>query len=97
VWQFESGWLDAVSPDARPDELSIGQCQRVPIRTNSRAAPIADEPTSAPDKLVAARVLRLLVTASKQGVAIVIVSHDRRMLKALCHRVLSRVRNLSRE
>lgn len=84
--------LEEVNLEARPEELSIGQCQRVSIARALVAEPaliVADEPTSALDTLVAAKVLKLLTAASEQGVAIVIVSHDQMMLNALCHRVLS--------
>jgi peptide/nickel transport system ATP-binding protein len=84
--------LEEVSLEARPEELSIGQCQRVSIARALMAEPaliIADEPTSALDTLVAAKVLTLLTAASEQGIAIVIVSHDQTMLHSLCHRVLT--------
>lgn len=84
--------LEEVSLAARPEELSIGQCQRVSIARSLLAEPaliVADEPTSALDTLVAAKVLKLLTAASEQGVAIVIVSHDHTMLDSLCHRVLT--------
>lgn len=83
--------LTQVDLEARPDELSIGQCQRVSIARALTAEPaliVADEPTSALDASVSAAILRLLAAASEQGIAIVIVSHDRAMLRALCHRVL---------
>jgi oligopeptide/dipeptide ABC transporter ATP-binding protein len=78
--------------EARPRELSIGQCQRVAIARALGAAPgliIADEPTSALDASVAAAILRLLATTAQHGTAIVIVSHDRPMLDLLCDRVLT--------
>ena len=81
-----------MSLEARPEELSIGQCQRVSIARALMAEPaliVADDPTSALDTLVAAKVLKLLTAASNQGVAIVIVSHDQNMLNGLCHCVLS--------
>jgi peptide/nickel transport system ATP-binding protein len=84
--------LDEANLEARPNELSVGQCQRVSIARALLAQPaviLADEPTSALDTLTAAKVLRLLVIASEQGTAIVIVSHDRLMLDALCHRVIT--------
>lgn len=84
--------LEEVSLEARPEELSIGQCQRVSIARAVMAEPsliVADEPTSALDTLVAAKVLKLLTAASEQGVAIVIVSHDQAMLNSLCHGVLT--------
>ncbi len=84
--------LEEVSLEARPEELSIGQCQRVSIARALIAGPaliVADEPTSALDTLVAAKVLKLLKAASEQGIAIVIVSHNQTMLNSLCHRVLT--------
>jgi peptide/nickel transport system ATP-binding protein len=84
--------LAEVDLEARPDDLSIGQCQRVSIARALTAEPaliVADEPTSALDAAVSMLILRLLVMASEQGIAIVIVSHDQAMLRALCHRVLS--------
>ena len=83
--------LEQVDLEARPDELSIGQCQRVAIARALAAEPaliVADEPTSALDASVSATILRLLTEAAERGIAIVIVSHDQAMLRALCHRVL---------
>lgn len=77
--------------EARPAQLSVGQCQRVAIARALIAQPallIADEPTSALDAPLAREVLGLLVAAARAGTAIVIVSHDRQLLNALCHRVL---------
>ncbi len=84
--------LGQVDLEARPDELSIGQCQRVAIARALAAEPaliVADEPTSALDASVSATILRLLTEAAERGIAIVIVSHDKPMLHALCQRVLS--------
>jgi peptide/nickel transport system ATP-binding protein len=84
--------LEEIDLESRPDELSIGQCQRISIARALVAEPeliVADEPTSALDASVAASVLRLLTAASETGIAIVIVSHNQSLLHAFCHRVLS--------
>lgn len=84
--------LDHLDLDARPSELSIGQCQRVAIARALVAQPsviIADEPTSALDVSVAAAIMQVLVTIARRGTALIIVSHDRRLLEAVCDRVLS--------
>lgn len=77
--------------EARPTELSGGQCQRVSIARALAAEPallVADEPTSALDASVSASILHLLADLAHRGTAIVIVSHDRPLLDALCDRVL---------
>ncbi|MEO6724087.1 MAG: ATP-binding cassette domain-containing protein, partial [Blastocatellia bacterium] len=82
--------LDAIAPEVRPGELSVGQCLRVAIARALVAEPkliVADEPTSALDAVIAASVLRLLKQAADSGMGIVIVSHDRTLLDALCNRV----------
>jgi peptide/nickel transport system ATP-binding protein len=84
--------LDGIDPEARPERLSAGQCQRVAIARALTAAPsliVADEPTSALDASTSAGILRLLAGTTQQGTALVIVSHDRQMLRGLCHRLLT--------
>ena len=86
----EVGLAD-IDLDAKPSELSVGQCQRVCIARALTAKPaliIADEPTSALDASVSQSILRLLARIAESGAAIVIVSHDEKVLQALCHRVL---------
>jgi peptide/nickel transport system ATP-binding protein len=83
--------LAGIDPEARPAELSVGQCQRVAILRALLAEPavlLADEPTSALDALHAGAIVRLLQTAAAAGTAIILVSHDQQLLQACCHRVL---------
>jgi peptide/nickel transport system ATP-binding protein len=50
---------------------------------------IADEPTSALDVTVAGEILELLdLLVRDRGMALVLVSHDLRMVQAFCDRVL---------
>lgn len=68
----------------RPSALSGGQRQRVAIARALAAAPrlvLADEPTAALDKKSGREVVELLRTlARQQGIPILIVTHDNRIL-----------------
>ncbi|MBX3277611.1 MAG: ABC transporter ATP-binding protein [Acidobacteria bacterium] len=91
IRHFSSVGLDGIDPEARPDELSAGQCQRVAIARALVASPsliVADEPTSALDAVSRASVLRLLSGAADAGAGVIVVSHDERLLRALCDRIL---------
>ncbi|MEO1238595.1 MAG: ATP-binding cassette domain-containing protein [Pseudomonadota bacterium] len=83
--------LTEVDPDARPSELSIGQCQRVALARATISDPamiVADEPTSALDSPSTWLVSRLLRDAADRGVAVLIVSHDGALLGRLADRVV---------
>jgi putative ABC transport system ATP-binding protein len=62
-----------------PDDLSGGERQRVAIAraiVGDRRLLLADEPTGALDSVNGEAVMRLLRTATKRGVAAVLVTHD---------------------
>ena len=74
-----------------PHELSAGQQQRVLIAMALAAAPdvlVLDEPTTALDATVEAEVLELVEELqSELDAAIVLISHDLRVVSRLCDRV----------
>ncbi len=50
---------------------------------------VLDEPTSALDRNVQFQVLELLLTLQKKyGISYLFISHDLRLIKSFCHRVL---------
>lgn len=71
----------------RADRISHGQAQRVAVAralVNRPAVVLADEPTSALDDGNAASLLALLKeTAAAEGAALVIATHDRRVIDAV--------------
>lgn len=73
----------------RPDEVSVGQAQRVLIAMAMLHKPallVADEITSALDPLTEREVLDVLRTANREwGTAVLFVSHNLRALVSLCH------------
>ncbi|MBR3243781.1 MAG: ABC transporter ATP-binding protein [Parasporobacterium sp.] len=75
-----------------PHELSGGQQQRVMIAMALMCEPdllIADEPTTALDADVQDQVLDLLKRINEtRGTAIILVSHDLRVIRRICHRTL---------
>jgi len=78
--------------DAYPHELSGGMKQRALIASAIACRPrllLADEPTTALDVTVQARILELLRELNRaQGLSIVLVSHDLGVVAETCDRVV---------
>ncbi|MGN8027952.1 ATP-binding cassette domain-containing protein [Microbacterium sp. 22242] len=75
----------------RPHELSGGLRQRALIASALAAEPVvlvADEPTTALDATVQARVLSLLRRIADEGTAVVFVSHDMAAVRRVADRVV---------
>ncbi len=88
---LEEVGLSAGMAHRYPHELSGGQRQRVALARCLAADPrvlIADEPTSALDNDSRDRVLDLLRrTMERRGLALLVISHDFRVLGAICNRI----------
>ncbi len=75
-----------------PSELSGGEQQRVAIAralVNRPEVLLADEPTGNLDHENAKEVIRLLLDIEQQGTTVILITHDRELVKALGKRVVT--------
>lgn len=77
--------------DARPNQLSGGQCQRVAIARALAMSPkimLFDEPTSALDPELVGEVLDVIAGLADSGMTMMIITHEMMFAKEVSDRVL---------
>jgi polar amino acid transport system ATP-binding protein len=77
--------------DAYPAQLSGGQQQRVAIARALAMQPKAilfDEPTSALDPELVGEVLKVMLTLAREGMTMLVVTHEMGFAAEVAHRVL---------
>ena len=92
VEALEEVGLDPTAIDRYPHEFSGGQRQRIAIARAMVLKPrfvVLDEPTSALDLSVQSQIIELLRTLQAQNeLAYLFISHDLRVVRALCNRIV---------
>ena len=77
--------------NARPDQISGGQKQRVAIARALAMEPellLFDEPTSALDPEMVGEVLNVMQTLAKEGMTMIVVTHEMGFAKTVADRVI---------
>ena len=77
--------------DARPNQLSGGQCQRVAIARALAMSPkimLFDEPTSALDPELVGEVLEVIAGLADSGMTMMIITHEMMFAKEVSDRVI---------
>jgi ABC-type dipeptide/oligopeptide/nickel transport system ATPase subunit len=86
-FEIEAAWLDRY-----PCELSGGQLARLALvrsLTPETRFLIADEITTMLDPVIQARIWKqLLAYAQARRIGMLVISHDRALLRRLCHRIV---------
>jgi peptide/nickel transport system ATP-binding protein/oligopeptide transport system ATP-binding protein len=98
AWHFAQNWLEKVRiPDAQermyayPFQLSGGMQQRVMIAMAMMLEPsliIADEPTTALDVTIQARIFALIREMRQEKTSILLITHDMGVIWEMCDRVV---------
>jgi peptide/nickel transport system ATP-binding protein/oligopeptide transport system ATP-binding protein len=98
AWRFAENWLEKVRiPDAGermfsyPFQLSGGMQQRVMIAMAMMLEPnliIADEPTTALDVTIQAKIFALIKEMRQEKTSILLITHDMGVIWEMCDRVV---------